>query len=214
VEKRISNDRNRAKFASNITPDITRELTRLNRNIDEYVEVYGGVDVTEKTRLMMDIMALAFWSDASRVLTFMFGNSVSNRNFSFLDGVSGNHHSISHHMDKKEALEEYTKIATWHVAQYAYLLQRLKSIKEGDKTLLDNSMIMFTSDLRDGNRHSPRNLPIVVAGNAGGKLKTGQNLIFEKETPLANLYLSMLHALNIEHLNFGDSTGTLSSISA
>ena len=212
VEKRITNDANRAKFASNITQDITRELTRLNQNIDEYVEVYGGVDVTEKTRLMLDIMALAFWSDASRVLTFMFGNSVSNRNFSFLDGVNGNHHSISHHMDKKEALDEYTKISTWHVAQYAYLLRKLKGIKEGDKTLLDNAMVLFTSDLRDGNRHSPRNLPIIMAGKGGGKIKTGQNLVFEKETPLANLYLSMLHALNISHENFGDSTGTLSEI--
>ena len=214
VEKRISNDANREKFAGNITPDIRKELVRVNTRIDEYVEMYGGVDVTEKTRLMLDIMTLAFWSDASRVTTFMFGNSVSNRNFSFLEGVKGNHHSISHHMDKPEALEEYTKITTWHIAQYAYFLENLKKIKEGDKTLLDNSMIMFTSDLRDGNRHSPRNLPIVLAGSGGGKLKLGQNLIFNKETPLANLYLTMLKTLNINHDQFGDSTGTLSGILA
>jgi hypothetical protein len=210
VEKRISNDANREKFTANITADIKRELVRLNQNIDEYVEVYGGVDVTEKTHLMMDIMALAFWSDATRVETFMFGNSVSNRNFSFLEGVSGNHHSISHHMDNPEALEQYTKISTWHVAQYAYFLDKLKGIKEGDGTLLDNAMVMFISDLRDGNRHSPRNLPIVLAGKGGGRIKSGQNLIFDKETPLANLYLSMLHSLDIHHHNFGDSTGTLS----
>lgn len=212
VEKRISNDRNKEKFASNITADIRKELVRVNQNIEEYVEVYGGVDVTEKTRLMMDIMALAFWSDASRVTTFMFGNSVSNRNFSFLDGVHGNHHSISHHMDKTDMLEEYIRITQWHVEQYAYFLDKLKSIREGDKTLLDNSMILFTSDLRDGNRHSPRNLPIILAGKGGGKIKTGQNLIFEKETPLANLYQTMLESLNIEEKSFGDSTGTLSSI--
>jgi hypothetical protein len=85
VEKRISSEANKEKFASNITADIKRELIRVNQNIDEYVEMYGGVDVTEKTRLMLDVMALAFWSDASRVSTFMFGNSVSNRNFTFLD---------------------------------------------------------------------------------------------------------------------------------
>jgi len=214
VEKRISNDANREKFASNITPDIRKELVRINESIDDYMEVYGGVDVTEKTHLMLDIMTLAFWSDASRVSTFMFGNSVSNRNFKFLEGVSGNHHSISHHMDKPEALEEYTIISTWHVAQYAYFLDKLKSIKEGDKTLLDNSMIMFTSDLRDGNRHSPKNLPIVLAGQGGGKLKTGQNLIFEKETPLANLYLTLLNVLDIKQDQFGDSTGLLSGIRA
>lgn len=212
VEKRISNDANKEKFASNITADIKKELLRVNQDIDEYVEMYGGVDVTEKTHLMMDIMALAFWSDASRVTTFMFGNSVSNRNFSFLEGVHGNHHSISHHMDKPETLEEYIRITAWHMEQYAYFLNKLKSIKEGDKTLLDNSMVMFTSDLRDGNRHSPRNLPIIVGGNGGGKLKTGQNVIFEKETPLANLYTTMLEAMNIEVDRFGDSTGTLSSI--
>ena len=156
VEKRISNNANKEKFAANITPDIRRELVRVNQNIDEYVEMYSGVDVTEKTRLMMDIMALAFWSDASRVTTFMFGNSVSDRNFSFLEGVKGNHHSISHHMEKTEALEEYIRITAWHLEQYAYFLEKLRGIKEGDKTLLDNSMILFTSDLRDGNRHSPQ----------------------------------------------------------
>lgn len=212
VEKRISNDTNRTKFAKNITPDITRELSRLNHSIEEYKEAYGGVDITEKTRLMLDIMALAFWSDASRVSTFMFGNSVSDRNFSFLDGVKGNHHSISHHMDKAGALEEYTRIAQWHVAQYAYFLDKLASIREGDKTLLENSMVVFTSDLRDGNRHSPRNLPIVMAGQGGGKIRTGQHLVFEKETPLANLYLTMLQAMNLPHQKFGDSTGTLTGL--
>jgi len=212
VEKRISNDRNKEKFATNITADIKRELIRVNQNIDEYVEMYAGVDVTEKTHLMMDIMALAFWSDASRVTTFMFGNSVSNRNFSFLEGVHGNHHSISHHMEKEDMLEEYIRISAWHVEQYAYFLNKLKNIKEGDKTLLDNSMVLFTSDLRDGNRHSPRNLPILLGGRGGGKIKTGQNIIFQKDTPLANLYMTMLETMNIEEQSFGDSTGTLSSI--
>lgn len=212
VEKRISNQANKEKFAANITPDIQRELVRVNQSIDEYVEMYAGVDITEKTRLMLDIMALAFWSDASRVTSFMFGNSVSDRNFSFLDGVSGNHHSISHHMDKQELLEEYIRITAWHVEQYAYFLDKLRSIKEGDKTLLDNSMIMFASDLRDGNRHSPRNLPIILAGKGGGKIKTGQNLIYEKDTPLANLYLTMLHSMGIEEQQFADSTGTLNDV--
>nr|PZN58248.1 MAG: hypothetical protein DIU61_00645 [Bacteroidota bacterium] len=212
VEKRITSEANKEKFAANITPDIVKELKRLDQDIDEYVEMYAGVDVTEKTRLMLDIMALAFWSDATRVITFMFGNAVSNRNFSFLEGVNGAHHSISHHMDDPVLMEQYARITTWHVEQYAYFLEKLKSIKEGDKTLLDNSMITFVSGLRDGNRHSPRNVPLVVAGKAGGKLKTGQHIIYEKNTPLANLYLSMLHAQNIEVESFGDSTGTLNGI--
>jgi hypothetical protein len=212
VEKRISNTKNLEEFKSKITPDIRKELIRVNENIDEYIEKYTGVDVTEKTRLMMDILTLAFWSDASRVSTFMFGNSVSDRNFSFLDGVHGNHHSISHHMNKKEMLDEYIKISAWHVEQYAYLLGRLKNIKEGDRTLLDNSMVMFVSDLRDGNRHAPQNLPIVLAGKGGGKLKAGQNIVFQKETNLANLYLTMLHAQGINVPRFADSNRTLSEI--
>jgi hypothetical protein len=214
VEKRISNKQSLEKFASRITPDIKKELIRVNQNLDEYVEMYAGVDITEKTRLMFDIITLAFWSDASRVSTFMFGNSVSNRNFTFLNGVHGNHHSISHHMNKGETLEEYVKITAWHVEQYAYLLGRLKSITEGDNNLLDNSMVTFISDLRDGNRHAPENLPIIIAGKGGGKLKTGQNLVFGKETNLANLYLTMLHAQGINVPGFADSNRTLSEILA
>ena len=212
VEKRILSEEKREKFSGNITEDIKKELIRIDQDIEEFTEVYGGVDVTEKTRLMMDIIALAFWSDASRVSTFMFGNSVSNRNFSFIDGVSGNHHSISHHMNHKEKMDEYALITEWHIAQYAYLLEKLKSIKEQDKTLLDNSMVFFASGLRDGNRHSPRNLPILLGGKGGGKLKTGQNLIYNKETPLANLYLTLLDSMNIEREKFADSTGLLSNI--
>lgn len=117
-------------------------------------------------------------------------------------------------MDKQDLLEEYIRITAWHVEQYAYFLDKLRNIKEGDRTLLDNSMILFASDLRDGNRHSPRNLPLVLAGKGGGKIKPGQNLAFDKETPLANLYLTMLHALNIEHDRFADSTKPLSEIQA
>ncbi|XOV93567.1 MAG: DUF1552 domain-containing protein [Bacteroidota bacterium] len=212
VEKRIQNDQNKEKFESNLTKDIKDELIRLDQRIDEYEEMYSGIDVTEKTHLMLDIMALAFWSDATRVSTFMFGNSVSNRNFSFLDGVKGNHHSISHHMNADDALDQYARIGQWHVEQYAYFLNKLRSYKEGDSNLLDQSMIMFASGIRDGNRHSPYDLPIVLSGKGGGKLATGQNLKFEKNTPLANLYLSMMQAVGMESSSFADSTGTLSQI--
>lgn len=214
LEKRISNGANQEKFAANLTGDVKKELIRLNQNIEEYAEVRSGVDVTEKTRLMLDIMALAFWSDASRVSTFMFGNSVSNRNFSFLPGVNDGHHSISHHMDDPKKLAQYVTITKWHMEQYAYFIEKLKSMKEGDSNVFDNSMIMFSSDLRDGNRHSPRNLPVLLAGRAGGRITPGQNIIYEKETPLANLYMTMLSALDIEQKGFGDSTGILPNILA
>ncbi len=214
VEKRITSEEQRQKFASHITKDIQRELVRLNMDINTYMELREGVDITEKTRLMLDIIALSMWSDASRVSTFMFGNSVSDRNFTFLNGVNGSHHSISHHMNKPSTMEEYALIAEWHVAQYSYFIEKLKSIREGEKTLLDNSMVMFMSDLRDGNRHEPHNLPIILAGKGGGILKPGKNIVFPKDTPLANLYLTMLQSLGVQQHGFGDSTGVLSDILA
>ncbi|MFY0600727.1 MAG: DUF1552 domain-containing protein [Cyclobacteriaceae bacterium] len=214
IEKRIVNEENKEKFESNITEDFKKELSRMDQRLDEYQDTYLEIDITKKTRLMLDIMALAFWSDASRVSTFMFANSVSNRNFSFLEGVEGNHHSISHHGNDPEKMEQYARINIWHIEQYAYLLNKLKSIQEGDKTLLDNSMITFASGLRDGNRHSPYNIPLLVAGKGGGVFKTGQNLEFKKNTPLANLYLSMAQGMNIQINEFADSSGTLSEILA
>lgn len=209
VEKRLNDQQNLKDFESHITPDIRKELQKMDLRIDEWAEYAEGVDITEKTRLMLDIIVLAFWSDASRIATFMFGNSVSNRNFSFLDGVEGAHHSISHHTDDPRMLDQYERINRWHIEQYNYLLDRLKSIKEGDKTILDNSMILFGSGLRDGNRHSPYDLPIVVAGKSGGKLKTGQHIRYPDKSPLANLYLTMLNTMDIQVEQFGDSETVL-----
>ena len=105
-------------------------------------------DKSRQVLRMLDMMALAFQTDSTRVCTFMFGNAVSNTNFSFLDGVSGGHHSLSHHENKAENLVQYQKIAQWHVAQYGYLLGRLSEMKEGEGNVLDHSMILFGSGLR------------------------------------------------------------------
>jgi len=214
VERRISDQEKITAFENQITPEIKKELVHLNMRIDDFNETHVGVDITEKTRQMLDIMTLAFWSDATRVSTFMFGNSVSNRNFSFLEGVNGSHHQLSHHQNSVGQLEEYRIINEWHVEQYAYFLDRLRSIPEGDGNLLDNSIIMFASGLRDGNSHSPYNLPILLGGKGGGGLKTGQNLAFKKETPLSNLYLSMANVMDMPLACFADSTGELCEIYA
>ena len=166
----------------------------------------------EHARLMLDLMVLAFQADITRVSTFMFGNSVSNINFAFLPGVSEAHHSVSHHQNEEDKLRQYELIASWHVEQMAYMLGRMKSIQEGERTLLENSMVLFGSDLRDGNSHSPHNLPILVAEQAGGRLRTGQHVEYEKDTPLANLYLSMLQAMGVKADRFADSTRALSEV--
>ena len=161
---------------------------------------------------MLDLVALAFRSDTTRVATFMFGNAVSNQNFRFLEGVTGAHHEISHHSNDAGKLQQYQLINRWHVEQYGYLLNKLREAKEGESSLLDNSMVMFCSALRDGNKHEPHNLPIVVAGRAGSRLATGQHLVYTKDTPASNLYVSMLNAFGTPVERFADSTGPLRGV--
>jgi hypothetical protein len=166
----------------------------------------------EHVKLMLDLMVLAFWSDSTRVTTFMFANDVSNKNFSFVDGVRGSHHDMSHHSNDPKKIEQYQRIARWHVEQFAYLLGKLKAIREGEQTLLDNSMVMFGSSLSDGNRHDPNNLPILLGGRAGG-LQTGRHIASPKNTPLCNLFVSMLQGMDVSVRSFGDSTGPLAGLS-
>jgi hypothetical protein len=169
-------------------------------------------DYAEHVRLMLDMVALAFQSDTTRISTFMFGNAVSNVNFRWLDGVTGSHHDMSHHSNDADKLRQYQLINKWYVAQYAYLLRKLKEAKEGEGTVLDNSAIIFASALSDGNSHNPHKLPVVVAGGAGGRIATGQNLVFPEDTPLANLWVSILSAFGTPVDRFADSTGPLPGI--
>jgi hypothetical protein len=167
---------------------------------------------TEHSRLMLDMTALAFQSDTTRVSTFMFGNAVSGINFRFLEGVSDSHHEISHHTKDPDKLRQYHLINRWHIDQYAYLLRKLRDMKEGDRSVLDNSMVLFGSALSDGNSHNPHKLPLVVGGRGGGRLATGQHLAYPVDTPLANLYVSMLEAFGAPVERFADSTGPLPGV--
>ena len=166
-------------------------------------------DHAEHVRLMMDMIATAFQTDTTRVATFMFGNAVSNVSFRFLEGVSAGHHDVSHHQKDPDKLRQYAIISRWHVAQYAYLLRRLSEMKEGEGTVLDNSMVLFASALSDGNSHNPHRLPIVLGGKGGGRIDSGQHLVYAEDDPLANLYVSMLDAFGAPVERFADSTGPL-----
>jgi hypothetical protein len=171
-------------------------------------------DHSEHCRLMMDMIALAFQSDTTRICTFMFGNAVSNINFRFLEGVTGSHHDMSHHNNDPDKLRQYYLINRWHVEQYAYLLGKLRAIKEGEGTALDNSMVLFASALSNGSAHNPHKLPIVVAGSAGGRLDTGKHLVYSEDHPLADLYVSMLSAFGTPVERFADSAGPLAGVLA
>jgi hypothetical protein len=171
-------------------------------------------DYAEHVRLMLDMIALAFRSDTTRISTFMFGNAVSNVNFRWLEGVTGGHHDMSHHSNDADKLRQYQLINQWYVAQYAYLLRKLEEAKEGESSVLDNSVILFASALSDGNSHNPHKLPVVIAGKAGGRIATGQNLVFPEDTPLSNLWVSVLNAFGTPVERFADSTGPLPGVLA
>ena len=168
----------------------------------------------EHVRLMLDLIALAFQSDTTRISTFMFGNAVSGVNFRFLEGVTDSHHEVSHHSNNPEKLRQYAVINRWHVDQYGYLLRKLRDMKEGERSVLDNSMIMFASALSDGNKHDPHRLPILLAGRGGGRIASGQHLKYTEDSPAANLYVSMLDAFGTPVERFADSTGPLAGVLA
>jgi hypothetical protein len=169
-------------------------------------------DHAEHVRLMMDMIAVAFQSDTTRIATFMFGNAVSNVSFRFLEGVTAGHHDCSHHQKDAEKLKQYALVNKWHVEQFAYLLRKLKGMKEGESNVLDNSMILFASALSDGNSHDPHKLPLLLGGHGGGRFETGQHLVYGEDTPLANLYVSMLDAFGTPVERFADSTGPLAGL--
>jgi len=167
----------------------------------------------EHKRLMMDILLLAFWTDSTRIATLMIGDAQSSQDYSFLAGVKGNWHGISHHRDIVEQRAQYEKIINWNIDQVAYFLNRMRSMKEGESTLLDNSMVLFGGTLKCGNRHDPEDLPIILAGRGKGKLRPGRRVRAEKKTPLCNLHLAILHRLGVNEKSFGDSTGPLGGLS-
>lgn len=167
----------------------------------------------EHVRLMLDIFILAFWSDTTRIGTFMFGDAQSAQDYSFLPGVKGSFHGLSHHGNDPATREQYGKIIDWHTEQMAYFLSKVKGLDEGGTSLLDNSMIMFGGSLKDGNQHAVENLPLLLAGRGKGALRPGRRVRAPERTPVCNLYLEMLNRMGIQEKSFGDSTGPLQGLS-
>ena len=167
----------------------------------------------DHVRLMCDMLVLAFQCDLTRVSTFMLANEGSNRSYGFI-GVPDGHHSLSHHQGKAEKQNKIRQINRFHIQQLSYLLERLATIQEADGSrLLDHCMVLYGSAISDGNAHNNENLPILVAGQGGGSLRTGRHLRYEQETPMANLLISLLARLGAPVDRLGDSTGPLEGLS-
>ncbi len=177
------------------------------------MEIPEGVpqEYADHIRLMLDMIVIAFQSDSTRIATMMFANAGSNRSYREI-GIADGHHSLSHHAGDPIKHAKIRQINRFHTTQLAYFLKRLKSIPEGDGTLLDHCMILYGSGLSDGNRHNNENLPILLAGRGGGTIDPGRHVAYSTETPLCNLFLSMLDRVGAPAPYIGDSTGRLTGL--
>ncbi|HVY72392.1 MAG TPA: DUF1552 domain-containing protein [Verrucomicrobiae bacterium] len=169
-------------------------------------------DYAQHIRLMYDLLALAWQTDSTRIASFVPAHDGSNRPSPFI-GVSEGHHDLSHHGNDAAKKEKIAKINHFHTTQFAYFIEKLKSIKEGEGTLLDNSMVVYGSGIGDGDHHNHDNLPVMMFGKGGGTIQTGRHVRYARNTPMSNLFLSMLDKVGTPVERLGDSTGTLGLLS-
>jgi hypothetical protein len=157
---------------------------------------------------MCDLQVLAYQTDLTRVVTFMLGREFSGVTYPQI-GVPDAHHPITHHQQEPEKIVKVAKINHYHVSQFAYLLEKLRSTPDGDGSLLDHVIMMYGTGMGDCNAHDPRNIPLVLAGGRSAQLNGGRHIRYAKETPLANLHLTLLDKLGVHLDRMGDSTGRL-----
>jgi hypothetical protein len=201
---RIQRDKLRASVLDAVLPPVTPP---------EGAERPAGspANLTDHLRLVCDLLVLAFQADVTRIGTFMLAREGSNTQYRVV-GVSEGHHEITHHRGDPVLLEKIKKINTFHMEQFAYLLEKLQGVREGDGTLLDNCMIAYGSAIEDGNRHSHHNVPLLLAGKGGGSIKSGRHVRITGDVPLNNLWLSMLDRMGAPTAKLGDSTGLLEGL--
>jgi len=203
VQTRIVNRARQAQTGVEITEEMLAQIQGAEKRIKggitkDKISAQPKIPFPEYIQMMMDITALAFWSNSTRACTIMLGDGGSRRNMSFLDGVSGGHHSISHHGNKPEKLAQYKIINQFFVQQYTYFLKKLQSMEEGGSNVLDNSMIVMGSGFGNGQVHSKSNIPFVMAGTAGGRIKTNRHIVAPKRTNVGALHRSVLDIMNVK----------------
>jgi hypothetical protein len=169
-------------------------------------------EFADHARLMMDLMVIAYQTDMTRVVSLMLAREGSNRGYRAI-GIADGHHDCTHHQNDPVKIEKTIKINTYHVEQFAYLLDRMKSTPDGDGTLLDHSMILYGSSISDWNRHTHTDLPLALVGGGSGKIKGGRHIHYADDTPMNNLLLSMLDKAGVRTDKLGDSTGELQHLS-
>jgi hypothetical protein len=200
--------------------DGVREVEQRIERVQPKVEIGEGTivrptgvpqDFREHARLLADLIVLAFRTDQTRVVTFVLGNDGSNRGYREI-GVADGHHDLSHHGGDPAKHAKLAVINRMHVAQFAYLVERLKAVPEGGGTLLDNCMVMYGSGISDGDRHDHDDLPVLLAGRGGGTIRPGRHVRYPRGSPLSNLYLAMLDRNGVATELFGDGTARLAGL--
>jgi Protein of unknown function (DUF1552) len=185
-----------------------KDLTGLTPSIDKPTGV--PVLFTEYVQLMFDLQLIAFQTDQTRIITMMMGREGSLRTYNEI-GVSDPHHPLTHHRNNVEWIEKVKKVNTHHVELFGQFLEKMKNTPDGDGSLLDHSMIVYGSGLSDGNRHTHEDLPILIAGG-GGRFRLGQHIAYPKDTPMTNLFLSLLDRMGVRTDKIGDSTGRIEQL--
>jgi uncharacterized protein DUF1552 len=182
-----------------------QDLTGLNPGIDKPTGV--PVLYADYVKLMFDLQVIAFQTDLTRVVTMMMGREGSMRTYPEI-GVPDPHHPLTHHRGNVEWIERVTKVNTLHMELFAGFVEKLKATPDGDGTLLDHSMIVYGSGLSDGNRHTHNDLPVLIVGG-GTDFRRGRHVVYPKDTPMTNLYLTLLDRIGVRQETLGDSTGPI-----
>jgi hypothetical protein len=197
--------------------EIERRLERAER---DGVEVPPGVEkpsgipaaFADYVKLMFDLQVVAFQADLTRVTTMMIGREGSLQAYPEID-VPDSHHPLTHHRGNPEFVEKVTRINAYHAELFAHFVAKLKATPDGDGTLLDHSMVVYGSAISDGDRHTHEDLPVLLVGRGAGRLKPGRHVVHPRDTPLTNLYLTLLDAMGVRPEAIGDSTGKLAHLS-
>ena len=197
--------------------DMERRIQMAERQSDLALPVMdqpAGIPGTfeEHAKMMFDLQVLAYQADLTRVITFMMGHETSQRAYPEI-GVPDAHHPLSHHGGDGEKINKLTRVNEYHARIFSYYLDRLASTADGDGSLLDSSMIIYGSGMSDGNGHNHHNLPTLLVGGGGGTITGGRHLQFASDTPVANLFLTILARLGVPMESLGDSTGQIRQLS-
>jgi len=193
--------------------EIERRIQQAAAKVTDDIAVPGkpsGIpdDVDEHIRLMYDLQVLAWQIEITRISTFLLAKELSGAVYP-KSTVRDSYHTLSHHSNSEDNKARYAVLNRYHVSLFAYFLEKLSSIPDGEGTLLDNSLIMYGSGMSDGNSHNHDPLPIVLAGGAGGRLEGNRHIINPERTNMSNLLVAMLDKMDIPQDTFGDSTGHL-----